>query len=125
MELPLPADVRAIFATTAEDATIQANIDDAALVAEQCPAIVAASSAKQKSIIKWLTAHMMSMTGASVSKGSGVVTSDSMGDAARSYAAPTMGANLQGTSYGQRALLLDDSGCLVSLGEKLAFAELA
>jgi len=108
---PSAEDVRAIIATTMTDPQVSAVIDDAALLAEDC--ISSLSSARQASIVKWLTAHMIASTGGSASR-----TSKKLGDAAETYAVAQLGEGLRGTTYGQQALALDPNGCLANLGKR-------
>jgi hypothetical protein len=76
---------------------------------------------RQKSIIKWTTAHLISMMTAATGGGN-IKTQRSIGDGSESYARPTAGTNFQATSYGQMAVSLDPNGCLVNLGRvKAAF----
>lgn len=100
MESPSIREVRVVFKTSLGDDEVQSFVDDAILIAEQCPALVLSSVSIQKSAVKWLAAHLLSTSH------SGVLTQRTIGDATDSYAAPTLGAGLKSTSYGQRALLL-------------------
>lgn len=112
MELPTVAAVRRIFPqASADDAVVQDFIDEAALVASRCAGLVAAAAANQSSAVKWIAAHLMA-----VGSSNGGVSSESIGKASKSYAMGPMGDNLKSTVYGQRALLLDPSGCLARLG---------
>lgn len=100
MESPSISDVRIVFATSMLDGEVQTFMDDAVLLALQCPALVASNAATQRSVVRWLTAHFMSILS------SGILTQKAIGDASDSYAAPTLGAGLKSTSYGMRALAL-------------------
>jgi len=115
---PEVSAVRAIIGTGLSDPQVQSVIDDAALLAEGCPAVAGYDAPRQKAIIKWLTAHLIASTAHA-----GVLTQKALGDASESYARPQTGLNLAGTSYGQQALVLDQSGCLAALGGKRAFFE--
>lgn len=108
--------VRTIIETELSDPQILSVIEDAALLAEGCPAVVGYPAGRQTAIVKWLAAHII----ASTSK-TGVLTQKALGDASESYARAQTGQNLAGTTYGQQALALDPSGCLARLGEKRAF----
>jgi hypothetical protein len=114
--LPTAADVRAIIETSLTDGQIEALIADAALAAEKC--LLKYDEARQKAIVKWLTAHLIASTG-----GNGVLTSQKLGDASETYARATLGDGLKGTTYGQQALLLDTCGCLARLGRARASVE--
>lgn len=108
---PSVAEVRTIISTTLADASITAIIADAALLAENCPVIEGYSVALQKAIVKWLAAHFIS-----AQKG-GQLMQKTLGDASESYAAPQTLMGLNGSVYGQQAILLDASGCLERLGK--------
>lgn len=119
LSLPSVEDVRAIIETSLLDGAIETLIEDAALIAEGCPAIETYSDARQAAIIKWLTAHLIDQSGKSV-EGSGKITSERIGDAARTFASGTLGAGILGSSYGAQAAALDQSGCLSDLGKRRA-----
>lgn len=121
VDTPSVADVRIVITTSLSDAGVQAMIDDAALIVEQCAAVVAASSAKQKAIVKWVAAHLIAGVPGSTA---GQKTSKSIGDASETYASTQLGVNLSGSTYGQRALLLETSGCLANIGKARAFVQL-
>lgn len=110
---PSVADVRLVVVTAASDASITAVIDDAALFAEGCPALEGYSADRQSSIVKYIAAHMLALSG----QAAGQLTAKALGDASESYAAPTMGSGLGSSSYGQMAITLDPSGCLANLGK--------
>jgi hypothetical protein len=100
MDAPSLSEVRIVIKTSLSDVEVQTFVDDAVLIAGTCPTLVESNAAIQKSAVKWLAAHLISTTN------SGLLTQRTIGDAADSYAAPTLGAGLKATSYGQRALLL-------------------
>ena len=110
---PNVADVRLIVATGASDSAVSAVIDDATLFAEGCPVISSYSTDRQAAIIKYITAHMLLSSG----QAEGQKTAKALGDASESYASPTLGSGLGGSSYGQMAITLDPSGCLSNLGK--------
>lgn len=115
LTLPTADDVRVIMTTTLTDTQIDSVILEAEAFAAACPAIESASAIIQASILKWITAHMISViTGAG-----GVVTAEALGDASKSYAAPmqTRGNGLNATRFGQMALMLETTGCLARLGQ--------
>lgn len=113
--VPTADEVRAILATSLTDAAIESIIEDAELMVEDC--IASMTCQRKTAIIKWVTAHLISSTSSGTSGGTGVITSDSLGDASRTYAKPTLGSTgLFGSTYGQQAMALDPNGCLASLG---------
>ena len=114
---PDVADVRIIITTALEDAAVAALIDDATLLVEDC--VSALSCSRQATIIKWVTAHLIASMSTSTAGQTGVLTSESLGDASRSYAKPTLGEQgLHGTTYGQQAIAYDPNGCLATLGAR-------
>jgi len=119
LALPTLADVRAIIATSLTDGQLQAVIDDAGLIAEACPAVVGYPATRQAAIVKYITAHLLAGSAGS-SAGSGAITQKALGDASESYAAGQFGMDLKSSQWGQKALLLDPSGCLATLGRERA-----
>lgn len=118
-EKPTPTEVRVIITTPLDDTSVQVFIDDAAMIADQCPKVATYPIAQQKAIVRWLTAHLL----ANANKGAaGQLTSKSLGDASESYASGSAGVDLASTSYGKQAIALDPSGCLERVGKKRAFA---
>lgn len=113
MQKPTLEQVRVVITTTLSDTDLQAVIDDAALIAEGCPSVAGYSGDRQAAIVKWIAAHLIGTQ----SGVAGALVQKKLGDAQEGYAAPTMGLNLQGSRYGQQALLLDPSGCLANLGK--------
>jgi hypothetical protein len=111
-----PSDVRLVIRLpdTVTDEEIQASIDDATLIVAQCSGVASLSADVQTAILKYVTAHLMS----ALYGKSGVVTSETLGDASTTYASggTMFGQQLDSTPYGQRALLLDSTGCLRRLG---------
>jgi len=128
LTLPSVAEVRAVFTTSLDDTAVQSFIDDAALVAEQCTSVTSAAEARQKSIVKYVAAHLMYCAGLATGASKGSVVSEKLGDASVSYAAaPASGATastLGSSSFGRQAILLDASGCLAGLGKPKAFLSL-
>jgi len=113
--IPSAAEVRAIITTSLTDPAIEAMIEDAELMVEAC--IASMTCQRKTAIIKWVTAHLISSMSSITSGGTGVITSDSLGDASRSYAKPTLDSTgLFGSTYGQQAMALDPNGCLAALG---------
>ena len=109
---PTTAEVRLTITTSLSDAAVDQFVADAVLMAEPCTTIETFSAAKQKAIIRFLAAHLISMNDASARK-----TQESIGDASESFSTPVLGANLSGTTYGQQAIALDSSGCLSKIGK--------
>lgn len=118
VEKPGVEEVRAVIATDLDDPAILALIDDAALIAARCLAPL--EPERQKRILVYLVAHLIASTIST--QGRGRIVSDRLGDAARSYA-QNFGQQLDGTAYGQTALLLDPNGCLARLGRSRASIE--
>lgn len=70
----------------------------------------------------WLAAHLGTLyqRGSSSSPAAGAVTSESVGDVSRSYAAPAAGSDvLSSTPYGQEFVRLRDSFVVARLGAVL------
>lgn len=121
LTLPLAADVRLVLgkdATAFPDATADALIADADLIASQCPAIVAADATKQAAVIKYIAAHLAAMS--LFPDLAGTMTSRKLGDAAKSFSSAPMGEQLKSSRFGSMAITLDGSGCLANLGRKPA-----
>lgn len=115
LELPTVADVRVIITTTLTDDQITDQITLAEALASQCSGVSNASTTIQAAIVKYITAHFIAM----ISGGGGVVQSETLGDASKSYAVaqPSSGAGLNASRYGQQAVMLDTTGCLAKLGK--------
>jgi hypothetical protein len=111
---PTVAAVRLIITTTLVDASVQAFIDDAELIARGCTVVAGYEEEVQAAIVKYIAAHLISVQ----SGKSGVLTQKALGDASESYASGAMGDMLKASRYGQQALLLDPSGCLANLGKR-------
>ena len=115
LSLPSVAEVRSVIATGLTDEQIEALIVDACLVVDQCSAVAGYDADVQAAIIKYWTADIISTIS---NQGAGVVTSDRLGDAARSFSA---GNDKTATSfYRQRAYDFDPSGCLRRIGKPQA-----
>lgn len=118
LSLPSAGEVRTVLSTSLTDQQIESLIADAALVVGQCAAIAGYDADRQSAIIKYWTADLVSTINNS---GAGMITSDKLGDAARSYAA---GTDKTATSwFRQRAYDLDGSGCLRRIGKATATLE--
>lgn len=116
---PTASDVRVIFLAlpaTTPDAIVESFITDAAAIVEQCSGVATLASAVQASIIKYVAAHLLSQ----IYGGGGQVTSETLGDASKSYAvtASPPGLGLMASHYGRQALLLDSTGCLAKIGKQ-------
>lgn len=118
IQQPTADDVRAIITTSLTDPQITAIIADATLIAENC--IASFDGTRQAAILKYLAAHLISGI---KNQGGGALTSESLGDASRSYATGSFGKQLESTGYGQAALQLDPNGCLARLGKARASIE--
>lgn len=118
---PGPEDVRYIITTSLDESALQSYIDDAALMASPC--IFNYTPDRQRAIIKWLTAHLLS---SSPNNGSGsggqTLASQRLGDASETYVnpAPSSLEGLASTSYGRMAMSFDTNGCLMAVGQKPA-----
>lgn len=101
---PSVTEVRAVITTTKTDAEILLVIDDAVLILEDVPTTTAKTASVQKAIVKYVTAHLLSLDR------SGALTSKAIGDASESFAVSqnAFGAGLLSTVYGQRAILFDN-----------------
>ena len=113
---PTAGAVRLVISlpSSISDSDIDEFILDAVAVADQCPGVASLSEAVQKSIVKYITAHLLSQRYG----GGGSVSQESLGDASKSYsvATPVSATGLESSSYGRQALLLDSTGCLARLG---------
>lgn len=112
--LPTVASVRVLTSTALCDPEIQDFIDDAAAMVEKC--VAGLSATLQKTIIKYVAAHLIATSGAGGGDAA-QITSRKLGDASRSYARAQTGTFLAGTSFGQQAMALDPNGCLANLGK--------
>lgn len=110
MNLPTTTEVRAIAQTELDDAALAGVIEDAWLIAEHC--IAGLDEIRQRSIVKWLAAHLVSSTDSSA-----LLASTKLGDAQDTFVRAVTGEGLKGTTYGQQALALDPNGCLARLGK--------
>lgn len=112
---PTPSEVKVTIKTLLSDEAIQQFIDDAVLMVEPCTVIATFSEAKQKAIIRYIAAHMIATSGDGTE---GRMTSQKIGDASETYEAGTLGQGLKASSFGQKAIEMDTSGCLASLGKQ-------
>lgn len=113
---PTVASVRVLITTSLTDAQIEEIMQDAYAMTARC--IDSLPDATKKAIVKYVTAHIISgIPGASSFTGSGAVSSESLGDASISFATRTMGTNLNGSTFGEMAIMLDPNGCLNRLGK--------
>lgn len=93
--------VIALTGTGLSEAVVDALLDDALLILDGC----GYTGDRLDALQKWLAAHL-------VASHDGTITSDKLGDAARTYGRATLGTGLSGTMYGQQAMALDTTGCL-------------
>lgn len=110
---PAAAVVIALTGTDLDEPTVEAIIDDAALIAERC--LSGYSSAIQQSALKWLAAHLIASTS---DEGASVRSSEKLGDASDGFARAQFGNGIMGTTYGQQAVALVP--CLGRLGRPTA-----
>lgn len=118
---PTVGEVRAIITTDLIDAAVQGAIDDATLMAEHC--VLSLNALRQKSIIKYLAAHLIASMTAGGAGGKGAantLTQFALGDASETYARATTGEGIKGTTYGQQAIALDPNGCVANIGKQRA-----
>jgi len=103
MEAPTIELVRDVITTSKSDAFVGSMIEEAALIAGTCQAVVDAPAPKQSAIVRWIACHLISLNN------SGTLSQQSIGDASESYVAAqaAFGKGLSSTSYGQRAILLE------------------
>lgn len=114
--LPSVDDVRAVISTSLTDSQITQMILEADAITSQCSGIASSGEILRAAINKYFVAHMIALLSGN---GSGVVQSESLGDASVSYVqalVPNLGT-LSSTRYGQQAITLDTSGCLANLGK--------
>ena len=119
LSLPSPADVRFVITTSLSDEGVQAFIDDAVVMASPC--VNSYEPARQRTLLKWLTAHLINSAPANGSGSGGqLLASQRLGDASETYVNPASSAvvGLESTAYGRQALALDTGGCLTALGQK-------
>lgn len=110
------ADVRLVIETELSDAQVQVAINDVTLLAATCLAAIA-EEARRDAVVKYLAAHLLTLVS---SKGAGVATSSSLGDASDSYAVGHLGKSLASTTYGQMAIQFDPNGCIQRIGNPKA-----
>lgn len=111
---PDPQTVIDLTDTELSEPIVQSIIDDAALIAEKC--ISGYSEEKQKSVLKWLAAHLIASTDSG-----GMIASERLGDAQDQYVRASVGDGIKGTVYGQQAIAL--SPCLARIGRAAASIE--
>lgn len=121
LSLPTVEEVRSIIETDLDDAGVTLYINDAAALGKRC--LTPLDPDLQKTILKWLTAHLIQLSGRSTGEGFAnvAVTSMKLGDASETYARAQLGSNVASTPYGQQAILLDPNGCLARLGARQPF----
>lgn len=116
---PTAAQVKSVIQTSLSDSDIDAFMDDAVLIVEQCASIASGSESLQKSVVKWVTAHLINFAEAN----GGVVSMKVLGSATEAYANAPMGEFLKSSVYGMQALMMDRTGCLAKIGQTRSFFE--
>jgi len=111
MTRPMPSEVLEVTGLSLDPATVDGYIDDALLLIEPCSR--GWSQDRERAVLKWVAAHLIYST-----NDYAVIESEKLGDASETYARPSMGEGLMGTSYGQQAVLLSD--CLKRLSNSKA-----
>jgi len=87
---------------------VQKYIDYATLIVADCNW----QQDRKDAIINWITAHLITSTDEYRQ-----VVSESYGNASITFSSGPIGESLKSTTYGQQALLLDNTGCLNKLGK--------
>lgn len=116
MARPTASTVLALTGLDVDTTVVDAVIDDAAILADPCSA--SWTEEQETAILKWLAAHLLAST-----HDGAVTKSESLGDASMTWQRPQVGEALRGTSYGQQALALDHTGCLIRRGRPKATME--
>lgn len=116
----LVTELRAVYPTQRLDIEVQPFIDNAQLIYdEDIRSKYTYTAEREKLIVMYLAAHLMSTTDALAIDGStagGVLKRSKLGDADESYTTPDGTAfGLEATRWGQTALALDKSGILAGL----------
>jgi len=102
-------DVKDIINTALGDDTINAFIVTSSIVVDGIDANTDCnlSDERLEEIEKYLTAHIIQLTQERLT------TSERVGEAQESYSLAPLGKGLEGTGYGQMALMLDTCGLLI------------
>jgi hypothetical protein len=116
---PTAAQVKTVIQTSLSDTDIDAFMDDAVLIVEQCASIALGSEALQRSVVKWVTAHLINFA----ESNGGAISMKVLGSATEAYANSPLGEFLKGSTYGMQALMMDKTGCLAKLGQTRSFFE--
>lgn len=105
------AEVKQIMPTSLADAVVEYYITVAAEMVDDLDANTTLGATRLEEIERWLAAHLIAITRERQGQ------KEKIGDAEITYAGK-YGMNLQSTSYGQQAAMLDTSGTLAQLGKK-------
>jgi hypothetical protein len=112
----LGSEVKEIIKTVLTELEVAPMITAANLLVTAKCSTAGYSSAELKEIERWLAAHFVS-----VRDPSGSVSEKKVGEASEKYQRGSKAQAkeaLEGTPYGQQALILDYRGCLTDLGRK-------
>lgn len=104
-------EVKEIITTSLTDAAIDNYINVATDMVDELDEDTTLTDSRLILIEQWLTAHLIAIT--KERQGS----KEKVGDAEITYSGK-FGMNLQSTTYGQTAAMLDTSGTLAQLGKK-------
>jgi hypothetical protein len=108
------ANVRAVIKTTATDEQVTEAINTAVLMTTRCSS--GWDTELTDKINTYVAAHVLTST--NVGGAGGLLVSESMGDASRTWQRAAVGTGIQGSSYGQMAVMLDPTGCLFNIGKR-------
>lgn len=104
-------EVKQIITTSLSDADVNNYIDIATAMVDDLDSDTTLTNARLILIEQWLTAHLIAITKERQT------VDEKLGEAAVKYTGK-FGENLQSTTYGQTAAMLDTSGTLAQLGKK-------
>ncbi len=115
---PTEAQIRAIITTQRTPEQVESFIDSTMVLIEDLLDGSGYSDSRKREIYRWVTAHLIASTAEE-----GVLSSDSYGGASHGYARAQLKMFLQGTTYGQQALMFDEDDLLNGLGVPRATIE--
>jgi hypothetical protein len=104
-------EVKQIMDTSLSDAVVEYYITVAAEMVDDLDANTTLGGTRLEEIERWLTAHLIAITRERQGQ------REKIGDAEITYSGK-FAMNLQSTTYGQTAAMLDISGTLAQLGRK-------
>lgn len=104
-------EVKQIMDTSLADAVVDYYITVAAEIVDDLDANTTLGGTRLEEIERWLTAHLIAVTRERQGQ------KEKIGDAEITYAGK-FDMNLQSTTYGQVAAMLDSSGTLAQLGRR-------